>query len=173
MLRGCINGITTLIPKKAFDLCGYFDVNLKCTQDYDMWYRMLKKIKFVYMNQVLTLTRIHANQDTQKSPNVLVEGNILWKKLVESVTNKRKIELEGSLFNYYYNFALFLSKSFNKEVMKYCIDKCVEIDSVLYESKDISKLKKESITRKLIRHIKSDGIINSVKIVYSRLKRKR
>ena len=44
LLRGAVNGITLLVPKKAFDDFGFFDTSLKCTQDYDMWLKMQKKI---------------------------------------------------------------------------------------------------------------------------------
>ena len=40
LFEGSLNGITLLIPKDAFDNCGDFDEGLRCTQDYDLWYKM-------------------------------------------------------------------------------------------------------------------------------------
>lgn len=171
LLRGFLSGITLLIPKKAFDKCGYFKEELRCTQDYDMWARLLKEFKFVYCPGVYTCTRIHSMQDTQKSPKVIEEGNNLWLELVEYVDDKRKVELEGSLFDYYYEFALYLSRTFHNEAKEYCINKCKEIDEDLYLSKDINNIKKETLLQKLIRHIKQDGITNSIKIFVSRKRR--
>ena len=61
LLRGCINGITLLIPKKAFDDCGSFNTSLRCTQDYDMWHRMLKKYNFLQVEDFLSKTRVTAS----------------------------------------------------------------------------------------------------------------
>ena len=171
LLRGYLSGITLLIPKCAFDKCGYFKEELRCTQDYDMWARLLKEYNFVYCPGVYSCTRIHSMQDTQKSPRVMEEGNNLWLELVEYVDDERKIELEGSLFNYYYEFALYLSKTFHDKAKEYCINKCKEIDEKLYLSKDINKTKKETFIQKVIRHIKHDGIVNSIKIFISRKRR--
>ena len=101
LLRGCINGITMLIPKKAFDETGKFNTELRCTQDYDMWHRMNKKYKFVHMSEVTSLTRVHAGQDTNKNPRVVTEGEVLWTNMIEDVSDKRKKQLEGSISNYY------------------------------------------------------------------------
>lgn len=101
LLRGCINGITMLIPKKAFDETGKFNTELRCTQDYDMWHRMNKKYKFVHMSEVTSLTRVHAGQDTNKNPRVVTEGEVLWTNMIEDVSDKRKKQLEGSIANYY------------------------------------------------------------------------
>ena len=40
-----VSGCTTLIPKNIFDDVGFFDEKLVVTQDYDMWFRMAKKIQ--------------------------------------------------------------------------------------------------------------------------------
>lgn len=57
-----LNGCTALIPKLCFDKCGLFDESLRTTQDYDMWFRMAKKIKFVHMAESLIKSRAHAKQ---------------------------------------------------------------------------------------------------------------
>lgn len=63
LLRTCLNGITLLIPKKAFDECGVFDTNLRCTQDYTKWKEMMDKYKFVHTSDILTQTRIHRSEE--------------------------------------------------------------------------------------------------------------
>lgn len=110
LLRGVVNGITLLIPKKAFEEYGNFDIRLKCTQDYDLWNRLTKTYRFIHMNQILTKTRIHALQDSNKHPNVIKEGNLLWIKMMKNVPLDKKIELEGSEYNFYREMSLFLKK---------------------------------------------------------------
>lgn len=123
LLRGHVNGITMLIPKKAFDEFGFFDETLKCTQDYDMWKKMMKKYKFIHQEEILASTRIHSKRDTEINPNVALEGNKLWIQLIEDVSDERKKELEGSIYNYYREMSFFLESTPYKEAKKYCDNK--------------------------------------------------
>jgi glycosyltransferase involved in cell wall biosynthesis len=61
-----VNGCTLLIPKKAFDDCGVFDVALRYTQDYDLWFRFAAKYRFIHVPQVLVKSRSHPGQDSLK-----------------------------------------------------------------------------------------------------------
>lgn len=102
LLRGAINGITLLIPKKAFEDCGNFRLDLRCTQDYELWLRMmLNNYTFVHQPEVLATTRLHKNQVTNTNPRVITEGNELWNDIFESFPDEKKIEFEGSVYNYY------------------------------------------------------------------------
>ena len=161
LLHGHINGITLLIPKKAFDEFGKFDESLRCTQDYDMWLRMSKKYKFVHMEDILTKTRIHENQDTLTSPKMVSEGNRLWLEILESLTDEEKIKLEGSLYGYYYSMGKFLIETPYNEVIDYIEKKCIEIDPDKYKTQDLKKLKKSAITRGIY-SLKNEGIKNAV-----------
>ena len=96
ILKGCLNGLTLLIPKIAFDECGLFDESLLCTQDYDMWLKMLQKFDFLHLCDVLTKTRIHDKQTT-KTSSVLQEENFnLWKKIVNSISDEKINEIFGT-----------------------------------------------------------------------------
>ena len=55
VLRGAIGGITLLIPKKVFKEEGLFDPKLRCVQDYELWFRVLDKYKFVPTPQVAVI----------------------------------------------------------------------------------------------------------------------
>lgn len=170
LLHGHINGITLLIPKKAFDEFGKFDESLRCTQDYDMWLRIGRKYKFVHMEDILTKTRIHENQDTVTSPRMVSEGNKLWLELVESLTDEEKIELEGSLYDYYYSMGKFLIETPYNEVIDYIEKKCIEIDYEKYKTQDLKKLKKSAITRGIY-SLKNEGIKNTLKKVSKKIKK--
>lgn len=123
LLRSAINGITLLIPKKAFDECGNFDVALRCTQDYDLWLKMMAKYKFIHIPYAIAKSRVHQGQDTNVNPKVITEGNPLWIKMIESVSQKRQKALEGSAYNFYYEMARFLGTTQYVEALKYCIEK--------------------------------------------------
>lgn len=57
-----INGCTTLVPKKAFSVAGLFDITLRTTQDYDMWFRLNHHYDFVQMEGHLLRSRQHPEQ---------------------------------------------------------------------------------------------------------------
>ncbi len=61
-----LHGCTLLIPKTAFEKCGYFDEKLKTTQDYDLWFKFIKKgYKFYLVKDYLVKGRLHDRQDSK------------------------------------------------------------------------------------------------------------
>lgn len=173
LLRGFVNGITMLIPKKAFEVIGVFDENRKCSQDYDLWRKMIQTYKFVHMPEILVKTRIHSDQDTNSNPNVIKEGNPLWIDMIDNISDERKIELEGSIFNYYLEMSKFLSNTVYKEAMKHCINKCDLIDINLSRKKiKLSKTKNLNIS-KFINFYKKHRIIEGTKILLKRMFKRR
>lgn len=139
LLRGCINGITLLIPKKAFAQCGNFDLKLRCTQDYDMWRRIMKKFEFVHAPLILTKTRIHPGQDSNKHPNVLTEGNPLWISMMNDISKERMKSLEGTEYNFYKEMVKFLNGTPYNEANLYAKNKMTQILSA--NKKKISDIK--------------------------------
>ena len=109
VLKSNIGGITLLIPKEAFEEYGEFDLTMRCTQDYDMWFRMLNSYTFVHMEDILAMTRIHSLQDSNTSPRMLIEGNKLWIDIYKDYPLEKKIALEGSEYAFYKEMENFLS----------------------------------------------------------------
>lgn len=120
LLRGAINGVTLLIPKSAFEEYGEFDPALRCTQDYDMWHRMKATYKFIHIENVLTMTRIHPDQDTVANPAAVTEGDVLWVRMIKDLSKTEKIEAEGSLFKFYLEMVKFLQQTAYKGALEYC-----------------------------------------------------
>lgn len=171
LLRGCINGITMLIPKKAFLECGKFDESLRCTQDYDCWHRFLKKYVFIQIEDYLSKTRVHSLQDTVSNPKAITEGEKLWRFMIDDVKDSRKIELEGSLYNYYYKMALHLRYSPYKETTQYCINKCKEINAKKYNKQPITT-EHTNYLSKVIYCIREYGIIETTKNIIKKILRR-
>lgn len=119
LLNGMVNGITMLIPKEAFDECGLFDEKQRCTQDYDLWFKMLLKgYEFVHVEKVLATTRIHNLQTGNTSPKMLSEGNILWERMILSLPKKTKEKISGSEYSFYVEIADFLKETPYTEAME-------------------------------------------------------
>lgn len=64
-INSFLNGCTLLIPKIAFYEVGFFENTLKTTQDYHLWFRMLKTYHFINVPKYLVKSRQHAEQDSK------------------------------------------------------------------------------------------------------------
>jgi glycosyltransferase involved in cell wall biosynthesis len=62
MFDGSLHGCTLLIPKECFCVAGTFNEDLKTTQDYDLWFRMAMKYRFVRVPEILVKSRLHPGQ---------------------------------------------------------------------------------------------------------------
>ena len=86
-----------LIPKKILDEVWYFDTEMKCTQDYDYWLRILEKwYEFKYTDKVLTKYRKHSEQWTNDSwlifNKCLKEENDLYLNYLNKFWYKKILE---------------------------------------------------------------------------------
>lgn len=89
-----LHGCTLLVPKQAFDECGWFNEALRTTQDYDLWFRMAEKYRFTNMQNVLVKARAHAEQGSVKMKDfALKEINELLAGFAGGLTEK---ELTGA-----------------------------------------------------------------------------
>ncbi len=113
VFRGGINGCTTLIHKSHFERAGVFDPTLTTTQDYDLWFRMLRGQKVCYYNACNVKSRIHEEQGSKKIDNHIAECNQLWIRIMSSITNEERKQIDGSPFLFYVNIAKFLQNSTN------------------------------------------------------------
>ena len=93
-----LNGITMLIKKTHLLEVGLFDEKMKYSQDYDLWFKLLKKYEFIHIGKSLAISRIHHEQD---SNNILSqkEGKEFWKKTIieierQKIYNKNKLLLK-------------------------------------------------------------------------------
>lgn len=95
-----LNGCSLLLPKKAFYEVDFFNEDLKCTQDYDLWFKIFKYgYKIKYIPETLLQYRIHESQDTKRKFNIVAEeGNKLW---INMISNLDKNDYENISYNEY------------------------------------------------------------------------
>ncbi len=134
MLRGCVNGITVLIPKTILDEMGEFDADLRVTQDYDYWRRIEAKYEFVHMEDVLSITRLHSQQDSVVSPKVVAEGDHLWIGMIKKLSEKEKLRYENTLYNFYFEMVKFLETTPYTGTLEYCQGEMKKASAVLKTS---------------------------------------
>jgi glycosyltransferase involved in cell wall biosynthesis len=110
---GLINGCTLLVPKICFEICGIFNVNLKTTQDYDMWFRISEKFEFKHICSYLIYSRIHPNQGSMKLKDiVLYENNLLYINFLKKIKRSELIYFsKNNITRYYAEFSKNMAES--------------------------------------------------------------
>jgi glycosyltransferase involved in cell wall biosynthesis len=88
LLEECIVHSGSMIRKdslmKARDQFGYYDVNLRCAEDYDLWLRISEKAMICHMPEALTLVRVHKDNATYSVRNEV------WQTCWQRVGDKLK-----------------------------------------------------------------------------------
>lgn len=109
LFKGYVHGCGLLIHKSHFDRVGAFNENLPTTQDYDLWFRMLRKQKIYLNNQCDVISRSHEEQGSKKYlKEHIKECDSLWINIVDTLTEKEKIEISGSKYKFYKEIYEFL-----------------------------------------------------------------
>lgn len=108
LTNGLIHGCTLLIAKTLFAQHGLFNPSLKTTQDYDLWFRLLRHNPLHFEPQALVLSRVHEEQGSKRLPQMQPEGVALWRQFIEDVTPEEAIQMHGSHYRYLTKTAHFL-----------------------------------------------------------------
>lgn len=155
ILSGSLNGITLLIPKEAFNICGKFNPELNCTQDYDMWFKMIKNgYKLKHINQYLAKSRQHIEQTTYVSPNTLAEGNKLWINFIDNISFNEVKNVYDSEYEFYILLLKNLYSTGYSDAFKYLKKRISSKYSKIKVVKDIVFIKLNSFFGKFINLIK-------------------
>jgi hypothetical protein len=113
-----INGCTLLIPAEILREFGPFDEALRCSQDYDLWYRILAQYEFFHQPEVLIRYRIHPGQGTNTSL-AAAEGDVLWKAMLASRNEVERAQMFGSTARYFESLSKFLDATPYQEAAAY------------------------------------------------------
>jgi glycosyltransferase involved in cell wall biosynthesis len=99
VVRGMIMGCALLIHRSHFERVGLFDPKLHCVQDYDLWFRILRGQKSLYVNELLYTQRRHDEQDQIAKASLLHREEIeLWKGYTNKLTDEEIVAIYGSRF---------------------------------------------------------------------------
>lgn len=106
---GAINGCSLLIHKSHFERVGVFNENLPTTQDYDLWFRMLRKQPFHQLKGEYVLSRSHPEQDSKKEiKSHIEECSDLWIHMISELSVEEIETTWGTTLNFYTNIRNFL-----------------------------------------------------------------
>jgi hypothetical protein len=71
-LTSSLHGCALLIPKACLDACGPFNESLRTAQDYDMWFRLARRCRFVHVPGIVVTSRHQSEQGTRALRDVAV-----------------------------------------------------------------------------------------------------
>lgn len=125
LYNGMINGCTLLIPTAFLREFGPFDETLRCTQDYDLWNRILARHEFFHQPEVLVRYRIHPGQGTH-SARAVSEGDTLWKAMLDSRSEIERAQMFGSTRHYFASLAGFLAATPYQQATAYARTRAAE-----------------------------------------------
>ena len=111
IICGLVHGCSLLIHRSHFERVGVFDENLKTTQDYDLWFKMFRGQRLVYIPEPLIKGRIHKKQTGLNSDKTILEGEILWTNMLKSLTDEEMCVIGGSEWHFWINQAQFMEKN--------------------------------------------------------------
>ena len=167
MYRSLLCGLTLLIPKDAFKLCGCFDEKLSCVQDYMFFYKLMKHYRFKLVNSVTAFSRVHSKQVTLTSSKMQRENDFFWKYLIDNTSEDIMIKLDGSKYGFYSNLERFLKyNNISDDAVRYC--------ESLKNSCELAFIKREKVIstfthyEKLIFILKNQGIVVLMKKIFRR-----
>lgn len=107
LMQRMIGGCTLLIHSSHFKRVGMFNEKLRTTQDYDMWYRILRGAKLIHVPENLVVTRIHEKQGSNTIKEFDAEREQLFLYFLKDLTSKEQKEIWGSEYTCLQNFSSF------------------------------------------------------------------
>lgn len=152
-----ISGITLLIRKELLINYGLFDETKKTTQDYYMWFQILKDYDIKFTPAILTMTRIHSEQTSNSQSHLWEdEKKQLWEYCFENMNISKSIYKSKEEF--YYNYI----KLYHQQIGGYLVPflctqyfrQDVKNKKQKYEIKKIYKQYSISILKKIIKKIR-------------------
>lgn len=111
LLRGLIHGCSLLIPAIYFTEIGVFDETLPSTQDYALWFDIMRVAPIHFDSKILIQSRQHPDQGTNTINNIFEENNTLWSGFLRKLTHEEMTKIDNSPFLFLKRTAAFLAKT--------------------------------------------------------------
>jgi len=95
-ISSALHGCTLLIPRVALEEFGGFNEKLRTTQDYDLWFRLSEKYRFIHIREVLVKARNHSKQGSTHMADVaLMECNNLFSGFIKKLSANDVASIAG------------------------------------------------------------------------------
>lgn len=97
LLQLQIHACGALIHKSHFERVGMFKENLRCTQDIELWFRLLYGQKSLWVPKRLFMVRVHPEADSCRYQKILDQENAhLYYEFIKRMSNEELIAIYGT-----------------------------------------------------------------------------
>jgi len=110
VLEGQINGCTVLAPADVLRAAGGFHTGLPTTQDYHLWFNLVRRHPLLAVPGTEVYHRQHGGQGSRAARHV-VEAGLLWWEMLEQLTPGEMRALGGSELGFFHRLIRFLERS--------------------------------------------------------------
>lgn len=107
VLNLLVFGCSLLIHKSQFKRVGCFDESLLCVQDYDLWFKMFRYQRIIYIDEPLTIRRLHGEQGSRTIFNFSDEVEQLFMGYFNMLTEDEIYSMYGDLYNFFFRMSCF------------------------------------------------------------------
>lgn len=146
-----LSGCTLLIHGSHFQRIGTFDTTLQTTQDYDLWFRILRKGKICYDKSCNTLVRCHSQQSGRMINEHEKNCCQLWIGIFKNITKEEIIDSFTDEYNFWAEiYYIFLQLVHYEKVLFYVREKFIDFCKKNNIQTREAKLLNEVFEKKLI-----------------------
>ena len=117
VFRGGLHGCTMLVPRKALLDVGMFN-DFPTTQDYDLWFRLIRRYPFRHISEILVRSRLHPEQASH-AIDATEEANGLWIRMMSELTPNEMATLENTERAFFLEMSRFLSTTPYQKALAY------------------------------------------------------
>ncbi|MFD0673620.1 glycosyltransferase [Cohnella sp. GCM10027633] len=111
VIQHLIHGCDVLVHRSHFTRVGIFNEELRTTQDYDLWFRMFRFQKALFIPEPLVISRLHPEQGSKTINRFELERSELHIGFMNRLTEQEMVSMYGSPYNYYYQLSCFFKGS--------------------------------------------------------------
>lgn len=143
IIQGLLHCCTLIIHKSHFKRVGVFDEKLITTQDYDLFFRMMRYQKNIYVNESLVYSRIHNNQGSKTIKCHHKERETLYMKILDGLSECEVCSMFGSSYKFYHTMWSFFKSNNMHDATQYANVKFMQTKSPKNIAKKIDELQEE------------------------------
>ncbi|MBQ3544727.1 MAG: glycosyltransferase [Lachnospiraceae bacterium] len=103
VLFGLVNGCTVLIHRSHFERVGLFKEELITSQDYDMWFRIFRGQKLVYVEEPLIAYRSHEKQGSNTIKEFKANCEEIQLDMIEKLTQDELERIFNGKYKFYFD----------------------------------------------------------------------
>lgn len=140
VLQGIVNGCSLLIHKSHFERVGVFNEQLVTSQDYDLWFRLMRYQTTVYIPESLMLSRIHSAQGSQTIPRFHHERDQLHMNFMKQLTDDEMKTMYGNAYNFYHRMSCYFKGGNMLESFNYANEKLQQSEIPAGLSNELKRL---------------------------------